>query len=216
MKKSSNIIPIVALVGASAYLIYEGLKKFVLKGDELSSDKLDSSDLKLQQTPYEILQSQVQEAYVRREAKKVGKDIITSIEYDVDDSDDNIEGIKGKKIKGGIIYKNYFLRPSSDKKGRLVVGKLGDKKRVYKIFGTIYYPFKVKKAYAGNIQLKDIDFKESKEDPNVIQYLKLIDNKDKSYYIDKDDLDMIIDNFKSNVPKYNLKTDKADFVLSRI
>ena len=110
MKKSSNIIPIVALVGASAYLIYEGLKKFVLKGDELSSDKLDKSDLNLQQTPYEILQTQVQDAYIRREAKKVGKDLITSIEYDVDDSDDNIKGIKGKKIKGGIIYKNYFLR----------------------------------------------------------------------------------------------------------
>lgn len=216
MKKTSNIIPILALVGASAYLIYEGLKKFVLKEDELSSDKLDSSDVRLEISPNELLQEQIKQAYIRREAKKVGKDIITSIEYDVDNSDDDIEDIRGKKIKGGIIYKNYFLRSSKDKKGRLVVGKLGDKKKVYKIFGTIYYPFKVKKAYTGNIQLKDIDFKESKEDPNVIEYLRLLDNKDKSYYIDKDDLDMIIDNFKSNVPKYKLKTDKADFVLSRI
>lgn len=217
MNNTIKTIGTIALVGGSAYLIYKGLKKYIIKdSDDEKSVEMNIDDASLQTTPMDYMKDgkiDYQEYINAQRNKKVGDKLLETLSKE---EVEKIEKNKGVKIKGGITYKNYFIRASSDKKGRLVVGKKNGRKSVYKIFGTMYLPFKVKSVYDGNFNIADVDFNPVKKDSNVVEPIKLIDNTGKTFYVQQVELDNLIKRLESNSKKFKFITDKADFVLTRI
>lgn len=232
MNSTVKTIGTIALVGGSAYLIYRGLKKYIVKDstNETSSDATIDSDVVLMTNPTDPNTSYVsnvspsdymkdgvidaKEYYNAQLNKKVGEKLTSAVTLNT--KEDAVLKNIGSKIKGGITYKDYFIRASSDNKGRLVVGKKNGRKSVYKIFGTMYLPFKVKSVYDGNFSILDVDFSPVKKDAKVIEPIKLIDNTGKTFYVQQVELDNLIKRLESNSKKFKFITDKADFVLTRV
>lgn len=220
MNNTIKTIGTIVLVGGSAYLIYVGIKKYVLKDsdDEKSAEITVDDDVKLQIAPNpNPLQKSVTDYYKAKLDKEVGDKIIGGIKIsDNNDSEEKIDFNKEKahKIDGGVIIGKYFIRASKDKKGNLVVGKLGDKKSVYSVFGKLYLPFKLKTVYEGAIKIKDVDFYTPKDSQDLS--IKLIDNNDKTFYVAKVEFDNIINRFKTNTKGHKLIVDKGDFKLTKI
>jgi hypothetical protein len=226
MNNTIKTIGTIALVGGSAYLIYKGLKKYVIKDsdDEKSTDKSIDGDVVLMTAPDNTPNIgdltggdgviNANEYYSTQINKKVGEKVIQSVTTPA--KKEEILKNAGKKIKGGITYKDYFIRASSDKKGRLVVGKKNGRKSVYKVFGTMYLPFKVKSVYDGNFAIADVDFSPVKKDSDIVEPIKLIDNTGKTFFVQQVELDNLIKRLESNSKKFKFITDKADFVLTRI
>ena len=209
MNSTLKTIGTIALVGGTAYLVYRGLKKYVVKDstDEKSSESVVDSDIVLMANP-------LKDYYTKGLQQDIGNKLLS--DTGTIKSEEEILKNLGSKIKGGITYKDYFIRASSDKKGRLVVGKKNGRKSVYKVFGTMYLPFKVKSVYDGNFSISDIDFSPVKKDAKVIEPIKLIDNTGKTFYVQQVELDNLIKRLESNSKKFKFITDKADFVLTRI
>lgn len=209
MNSTLKTIGTIALVGGTAYLVYRGLKKYVVKDstDEKSSESVVDSDIVLMANP-------LKDYYTKGLQQDIGNKLLS--DTGTIKSEEEILKNLGSKIKGGITYKDYFIRASSDKKGRLVVGKKNGRKSVYKVFGTMYLPFKVKSVYDGNFSVSDIDFSPVKKDAKVIEPIKLIDNTGKTFYVQQVELDNLIKRLESNSKKFKFITDKADFVLTRI
>ena len=226
MNNTIKTIGTIALVGGSAYLIYRGLKKYVIKDsdDEKSTDKSIDGDVVLMTAPENTPSIgdltggdgviNANEYYSTQINKKVGEKVIQSVTTPAK-KEEVLKNV-GKKIKGGITYKDYFIRASSDKKGRLVVGKKNGRKSVYKVFGTMYLPFKVKSVYDGNFAIADVDFSPVKKDSDIVEPIKLIDNTGKTFFVQQVELDNLIKRLESNSKKFKFITDKADFVLTRI
>ena len=226
MNNTIKTIGTIALVGGSAYLIYRGLKKYVVKDsdDEKSTDKSIDGDVVLMTAPDNTPSIgdltggdgviNANEYYSTQINKKVGEKVIQSVTTPAK-KEEVLKNV-GKKIKGGITYKDYFIRASSDKKGRLVVGKKNGRKSVYKVFGTMYLPFKVKSVYDGNFAIADVDFSPVKKDSDIVEPIKLIDNTGKTFFVQQVELDNLIKRLESNSKKFKFITDKADFVLTRI
>ena len=226
MNSTIKTIGTIALVGGSAYLIYRGLKKYVIKDsdDEKSTDKSIDGDVVLMTAPDNTPNLgdltggdgviNANEYYSTQINKKVGEKVIQSVTTPAK-KEEVLKNV-GKKIKGGITYKDYFIRASSDKKGRLVVGKKNGRKSVYKVFGTMYLPFKVKSVYDGNFAIADVDFSPVKKDSDIVEPIKLIDNTGKTFFVQQVELDNLIKRLESNSKKFKFITDKADFVLTRI
>lgn len=227
MNNTIKTIGTIALVGGSAYLIYRGLKKYVIKDslDEKSTKKSIDGDVVLMTAPDNNNVNELDlmggdgiisanEYYNAKINQKVGDKIAQSVTTPAEK--DVFSKQLGSKIKGGITYKNYFIRASSDKKGRLVVGKKNGRKSVYKVFGTIYLPFKVKSVYDGNFNIVDVDYNPVKKDSDVIEPIVLIDNTGKSFFVQQVELDNLIKRLESNSKKFKFITDKADFVLTRM
>jgi hypothetical protein len=227
MNSTIKTIGTIALVGGSAYLIYRGLKKYVIKdsSDEKSTDKSIDGDVVLMTAPDNneinigdltggdgIITSA--EYYNVKTNKEIGDKLIKSVSTPA--KKEEILKNAGSKIKGGITYKDYFIRASSDKKGRLVVGKKNGRKSVYKVFGTIYLPLKLKSVYNGNFNIVDVDFSPVKKGAKVIEPIKLIDNTGKTFFVQQVELDNLIKRLESNSKKFKFITDKADFVLTRV
>lgn len=227
MNSTIKTIGTIALVGGSAYLVYRVLKKHIVKDstDEKSSESVIDSDVVLMTAPDGsevnlgdltggdgIISST--EYYKAKMNKQVGDKVIQSVTAPAEKEE--ILKNAGSKIKGGITYKDYFIRASSDKKGRLVVGKKNGRKSVYKVFGTIYLPLKLKSVYNGNFNITDVDFSPVKKDSKVIEPIKLIDNTGKTFFVQQVELDNLIKRLESNSKKFKFITDKADFVLTRI
>lgn len=227
MNSTIKTIGTIALVGGSAYLIYRGLKKYVIKdsSDEKSTNKSIDGDVVLMTAPdgSEVNLGDLtggdgiisaNEYYNAKMNKQVGDKVIQSVTTPA--KKDEVLKNAGSKIKGGITYKDYFIRASSDKKGRLVVGKKNGRKSVYKVFGTIYLPLKLKSVYNGNFNITDVDFSPVKKDSKLKEPIKLIDNTGKSFFIQQVELDNLIARLESNSKKFKFISDKADFVLTRI
>lgn len=218
MNNTIKTIGTIALVGGSAYLIYRGLKKYVVKdSDDEKSVELDIQDASLQSAPITeyMKDGKIDFAeYVNAQKnKKIGDKILQSY---TKEEVAKIEKNKGVKIKNGVTYKDYFIRASNDKKGRLVVGKKNGRKSVYKIFGTMYLPFKVKSIYDGGFAIADVDFNEVVKDSEVKAPIKLIDNTGKTFFVSQVELDNLLKRLESNSKKFKFITDKADFVLTRV
>lgn len=220
MNKTIKTIGTIALVSGSAYLIYKGLKKYVIKdSDDEKSTELDIQNASLQANPTNITdymkdgKIDYNEYINAQRNQKIGGEIIKSF---TKEEIAEIEKNKGVKIKGGITYNDYFIRASSDKKGRLVVGKKNGRKSVYKVFGTMYLPFKVKSVYDGNFVITDVDFNTVKKDSKAKEPIKLIDNTGKSFFVQQVELDNLIKRLESNSKKFKFITDKADFTLTRV
>lgn len=220
MNSTIKTIGTIALVGGSAFLIYKGLKKYVIKDstDEKSSEKSIDGDVVLLKTPNDMNSGDgvvdLKDFYTAKLNKKIGDKILDK-DNDSDKKDEFLKNV-GSKIKGGITYKDYFIRASSDKKGRLVVGKKNGRKSVYKIFGTMYLPFKVKSVYDGSFSISDVQFSPVKKDAKVVEPIKIIDNTGKTFFVQQVELDNLIARLESNSKKFKFITDKADFVLTRI
>jgi hypothetical protein len=227
MNNTIKTIGTIALVGGSAYLIYRGLKKYVITDstDEKSAENSIDGDVVLMTAPDGgnintgdltggdgIISSA--EYYKVKTNKEIGDKLIKSVSTPV--KKDEVLKNAGSKIKGGITYKDYFIRASSDKKGRLVVGKKNGRKSVYKVFGTLYLPLKIKSVYNGGFNIADVDYSPIKKDSKVIEPIKLIDNTGKSFFVQQVELDNLIKRLESNSKKFKFITDKADFVLTRI
>jgi hypothetical protein len=210
MNSTLKTIGTIALVGGTAYLVYRGLKKYVVKDstDEKSSESVIDSDIVLMTNP-------LKDYYTKGLQQDIGDKLLSDTGTIKNEKEEVLKNL-GSKIKGGITYKDYFIRASSDKKGRLVVGKKNGRKSVYKVFGTMYLPFKVKSVYDGNFSISDIDFSPVKKDAKVIEPIKLIDNTGKTFYVQQVELDNLIKRLESNSKKFKFITDKADFVLTRI
>lgn len=227
MNSTIKTIGTIALVGGSAYLVYRVLKKYIVKEstNEKSSESVIDSDVVLMTAP-DGSQTNIgdltggdgiittAEYYNIKKKKEIGDKVIKSVSTPI--KKEEIFKNAGSKIKGGITYKDYFIRASSDKKGRLVVGKKNGRKSVYKVFGTLYLPFKLKSVYNGNFNIVDVDFNPVKKDAKVIEPIKLIDNKGKIFFVQQVELDNLIKRLESNSKKFKFITDKADFVLTRI
>lgn len=218
MNKAIKTIGTIVLVGGGAYLVYRGLKKYVIKdSDDEKSVELDIQDASLQSVPITeyMKDGKIDFAeYVNAQKnKKIGDKILESY---TKEEVAKIEKNKGVKIKNGITYKDYFIRASNDKKGRLVVGKKNGRKSVYKVFGTMYLPFKVKSIYDGGFAIADVDFNEVLKDSDVKAPIKLIDNTGKTFFISQVELDNLLKRLESNSKKFKFITDKADFVLTRV
>jgi hypothetical protein len=218
MNNTIKTIGTIALVGGSAYLIYRVLKKYVVKdSDDEKSVELDIQDASLQSAPITeyMKDGKIDFAeYVNAQKnKKIGDKILQSY---TKEEVAKIEKNKGVKIKNGVTYKDYFIRASNDKKGRLVVGKKNGRKSVYKIFGTMYLPFKVKSIYDGGFAIADVDFNEVIKDSDVKAPIKLIDNTGKTFFVSQVELDNLLKRLESNSKKFKFITDKADFVLTRV
>jgi hypothetical protein len=217
MNNTIKTIGTIALVGGSAYLIYKGLKKYVIKdSDDEKSVEMNIDDVSLQSIPMNYMKDgkiDYQEYINAQRNKMVGDKLLESLSKE---EVEKIEKNKGVKIKGGITYKNYFIRASNDKKGRLVVGKKNGRKSVYKVFGTLYLPFKVKSLYDGSFAIADVDFNDVVKDSNVKAPIKLIDNTGKTFFVTQVELDNLLKRLESNSKKFKFITDKADFVLTRV
>lgn len=218
MNNTIKTIGTIVLVGGGAYLVYRGLKKYVVKdSDDEKSVELNVQDASLQSVPITeyMKDGKIDFAeYVNAQKnKKIGDKILQ--DYTKEDVV-KIEKNKGVKIKNGITYKDYFIRASNDKKGRLVVGKRNGRKSVYKVFGTMYLPFKVKSIYDGGFGIADVDFNEVLKDSDVKAPIKLIDNTGKTFFVSQVELDNLLKRLESNSKKFKFITDKADFVLTRV
>lgn len=218
MNNTIKTIGTIVLVGGSAYLVYKGIKKYILKDsdDEKSAEITVDDDVKLQIAPNQ-LQKSVTDYYKAKLDKEIGDKLIEGVKVsDNDDSEEKIDFNKEKanKIDDGVIVGKYFIRASKDKKGNLVVGKLGGKKSVYSVFGKLFLPFKLKTIYEGSIKIKDVDFYIPKDSQDLS--IKLIDNKDKTFYVAKVEFDNIINRFRTNTKGHKLITDKGDFKLTKI
>lgn len=218
MNKSIKTLGTIVLVGSGAYLVYKGLKKYVIKdSNDEKSIELNIDDVSLQSTPITDYMRDGKIDYNEyinaQKNQQVGNKILKSFSKE---EIDNIEKNKGVKIKNGITYKDYFLRASNDKKGRLVVGKKNGRKSVYKLFGTMYLPFKTKSVYNGNFSIVDVDFNKVEKDSKINEPIKLIDNTGKTLYVSQLELDNLLKRLDSNSKKFKFITDKADLILTRI
>ena len=220
MNDLSKKISIVSLIGGSSFLIYLLLKKYI-SSDEKSSEITIDDDVRLQALPTNnLLAQQLEDYHVKQEYKKIGNKILEIDSNKVkktEKKDDNKikPSTKNRKIEDGVFINDYFIRASKDKKGRLVVGKLGDKKVVYSVTGEMYLPFKLKKTWGGKFKIKDVDFYIPNEETNELS-IKIIDNTDKTFFIQKVELDNLINRYKSNSKGFKFISDKADFMLTKV
>jgi hypothetical protein len=216
MSDLSKKISIISLIGGSSFLIYLLLKKYISPFDEKSSEITLDDDVRLQIAPN--MPTTLTELIKLKKEAELGDKIIgsfTETKKDVESTEKPVKkNIKNIKIDDGVIIGNYFIRASKDKKGNLVVGKLGGKKSVYSVFGKLFLPFKLKEVYEGSIKIKDVDFYYPNE--NEVLSIKLIDNDNKTFYVNKVELDNIIDRFKTNTKGHKLIVDKGEFKLTKI
>lgn len=224
MKNTSNKnLLTIAIVAGSAFLLYEfGKKFFTEKNSEKSQSDISDEDTAKQMIPN--LQSLTPAEQIV-EIKKITNQINTAKaaqkKYkeikDLKKSDANPNLIDSSELKqqgDGIYYFGYNLRPSNDKKGRLVVTEIGGKKNVYKIFGNMYLPFKIKSLYDGAFSIKKIEVnsKDSIQDTPI----KIIDNTGKTLFVQKVELDNLINKLDTGSKKFKFITDKADLVLTKV
>lgn len=221
MNNTLKKIGTIALVGGGAFLIYKGLKKYVIKSNDEETSSDTPTDVSLQINPTDAMGGDgvidLKEYTTAKMNKKIGDKILGN-EKETKETKKTEQVLKneGSKIKGGITYKDYFIRVSTDGKGRLVVGKKNGVKSVYKVFGTLFLPLKVKSIYDGNFAFKDVDFNPVNKDSKVIEPIKFIDNTNKIFYVQKVELDNILKRLETNSKKFKVITDKADFTLTKI
>jgi len=214
----------VAIIIGGSFLVFEFAKKFFIdKDSEKSETKISDEETAKQMMP--SLQS-LSPAEQMLEIKKMNRQIETAINSqkkynqikDLLKSDKTPNQIDATELKNqgdGVYYFGYNLRPSNDKKGRLVVTKIGGKKNVYKIFGNLYLPFKVKSLYDGAFSIKKVEINPSEKSIQETP-IKLIDNTGKTLFVQKKELDNLINRFEENSKKFKFITDKADLVLTKV